>query len=496
MEVPLSATGSFSFAPTNDCIVFQLKNNRRPSAGREEGVSMRNKLTVCIFLLIGALAYADSKPNIVFIYADDMGWTGTSVEMIKGDSKTKSDYYQTPNLETLAKRGMVFSQAYAPGPMCTPSRAAVLTGKTPAELFITTPGGGKADTTHKVITPQSATRLSEERPTIGTVLKGEGYATALLGKWHIGRTDHAGMYGFDLHDGHTENESKGTSEDPKEIVSLTERGIEFMEENVKAGKPFYLQLSHYAVHTPTQSMPASSSKFQKMSPGSIHNDASFAGMTWDLDDSLESIFQALEKLGIADNTYVVFMSDNGAPGNRRNPSNTPLSYGKGTLYEGGIRVPFIIAGPGIHSGYCAEPVSGTDLFATFAAWAGASEKNDESEDLTPLLTGSSKKFERKQALLFHYPHYGQGPIQIPQSAVVLGNYKLLKDYESGTSQLFDLSQDISEQNDLSGKLPEKFQALEKLLEQRLEEVIAQLPVDNPDYDLNAAQTTSRRQRSR
>ncbi|MDZ8119699.1 sulfatase [Pontiella agarivorans] len=441
---------------------------------------MKN-LLLTTSISLAAICFSD-QPNIVFIYADDMGWTGSSVEMIEGDAATRSDFYQTPNLEKLAAHGMVFSQAYSPGPMCTPSRAAVLTGKTPAELHITTPGGGRIDTSHQMLTPRTTTRLPEDLPTLGTVLKEQGYATALLGKWHIGRRDDAGMYGFDVHDGPTENASNGTDDDPKEIFSLTQRGIEFMEQNVKAGKPFYLQLSHYAVHIPIQSRPESIRKFEKAESGEVHTHASYAGMTWDLDDSLAEIFRAVEKLNITDNTYIVFMSDNGAPGNPRRPNNAPLNGGKGSVYEGGIRIPFIVAGPGFKTGYCAEPVSGTDLFATFAAWAGAEVESGESEDLTPLLTGNDAAFSRRTDLLFHYPHYGQGPAQKPQTAIISGDWKLLKDWESGACELFNLKTDIGEQTDLSAREPKRFAAMYETLKLRLAETEAQLPEQNPDYN--------------
>lgn len=442
-----------------------------------------------MILLTFVLGVAADKPNIVFIYADDLGWTGTSVEMIKGDASTKSDFYQTPNLEKLAAHGMVFSQAYSPGPMCTPSRAAVLTGKTPAETHITTPGGGKADTTRKLITPKSANQLPVDLPTLGTMLKAEGYATALLGKWHIGRRGDAGDYGFDLHDGHTDNEDLGTDNNPKEIFSLTQRGIAFMEENAKAKKPFYLMISHYAVHAEFQSRPESIEAFEQKDAGNVHASALYAGMTWDLDESLAQIFQTVDKLGIGDNTYIVFMSDNGATGNRRKPNNTPLSMGKGSLYEGGIRVPFIISGPGLKSGYCNEPVSGTDLFPTLASWAGSKLKSDEGDDLTPLLTG--KEFDRRNDLLFHYPHYGQG-IQVPQSALISNHWKLLKDWDAGTTQLFNLESDIGEKTNLAKKEPAQYKQMVAALEQRLKETGAQLPTENPDYDPDS--TTERRRR--
>ncbi|MDF7824955.1 sulfatase [Pontiellaceae bacterium B12227] len=452
---------------------------------------MINKLTLPL-LLAASCVFAD-KPNIVFIYADDMGWTGSSVEMIKGDPETKSDFHQTPNLEKLAANGMVFSQAYSPGPMCTPSRAAVLSGKTPAETHITTPGGGRPDSSRQVITPRSSTRLSDELPTIGTLLKAEGYATALLGKWHIGRDDHAGNHGFDLHDGSTENRDNGTDEDPKEIFSLTERGIAFMEKSVKAGKPFYLQLSHYAVHTPIQTRPESLEKFKKLPSGGIHVETDYAGMTWDLDESLNEIFQALEKLDIAGNTYVVYMSDNGAQGNRRKPNNLPLQAGKGTLFEGGIRIPFIVSGPGIKTGYCTEAVSGTDLLPTFAAWAGTEIKPGEGENLAPLLTGKESDFKRRNDLLFHYPHYGQGP-QVPQSALISNDWKLLRNWDTGTDQLFNLKTGIGESKDLSTEEAGRFKKMVAQLEQRLEETGAQLPEENKEYDPAAAPQRQRRNR--
>ena len=441
------------------------------------------------------LPSANTLPNIVFIYVDDLGWTGTSVEMIQGDPATKSDFYLTPNLERVASKGMVFSQAYSPGPMCTPSRAAVLTGRTPAELHITTPGRGRSDSSKKLITPRIARGLPEAVPTIGTVLKKAGYATALLGKWHIGRDDHAGNHGFGLHDGSTENESSGTEEDPKEIFSLTRRGMAFMEENVKAGRPFYLQLSHYALHTPTQARPESIERFRKQLSGGRHIDTEYAAMTWDLDESIGRIFQTLEDLKIAEETYVVVMSDNGAAGNRRRPNNAPLYGGKGTLYEGGIRVPLIIAGPGIQPGYCSEAVSGTDLFATFAAWAGVPDiGNSESVSLQPLLTGKANGFHREKPLLFHFPHYGQGPLQKPQTALISGHWKLLKDWETGTTRLFNLKTDIGEQTDLSKSNPDKLKDWVERMDQRLEETAAQLPTGNPGYKSSSEVQRRRRKK--
>ena len=192
-------------------------------------------------------------------------------------------------------------------------------------------------------------------------------------------------------------------------------------------------------------------------------------------------FEALETLGIEDETYVVFMSDDGAAGNRRRPNNTPLFAGKGTLYEGGIRVPLIISGPGVTVGYSATAVSGVDLFATFAAWAGADVASPESVDLTPLLNGRPEQFRRELALLFHYPHYGRGPLQRPQSAVIVDNWKLLKNWETGSYQLYDLASDLGEEKDLSSKEPDVHEELVALMSDRLQDVDAQFVSLNPEY---------------
>ncbi len=248
-----------------------------------------------------------------------------------------------------------------------------------------------------------------------------------------------------------------------------------MEESVAAGTPFYLQLSHYAVHSPVESRAESIDRFSALSPGRIHSDPEYGGMTWDLDASLGQVVDALQRLGIEDETYVVFMSDNGASGNRRNPGNTPLFAGKGTLYEGGIRVPLIIFGPGVETGYSGATVSGTDLFATFATWAGAGFQSSESEDLTPLLTAEPEHFARDHALLFHYPHEGRGRLQAPQTALISGRWKLLRDWDTGAWKLYDVEADPGEKNDLSAKERDVFDEMTTAMNRRLEAVGAQLP---------------------
>jgi arylsulfatase A-like enzyme len=435
-------------------------------------------------MALACVAHAQS-PNIVFILIDDMAWTGTSAEMIKGDDESKSDFYQTPNIEKLAEEGMRFSCAYSPAALCTPSRAAILTGKTPAGLHMTTPGGGRVQTWQKLAAPRHVMDLPTSEKTVAELLKKEGYATAHLGKWHLG-TGSPGEHGFDVHDGATENDSGGTAQNPKDIFGITGRAISFMEENRE--RPFYLQLSHYAVHSPFQSLEESAETFSKVRKGERHSDVDVAAMTFDLDASIGLLMEKMEELGLAENTYVVLMSDNGGPATPRSSQNLPLAGGKGTFYEGGIRVPLMVVGPGIGADrFCSERVTGCDLFPTFCEWAGVSDIGKiEGVSLVPLLSGDGTFKRADDALLFHYPHYGNGPRQKPQSAVIVENYKLLKDLETGAVQLFDLEKDLCEENDLSQKMPEKAEQLEKVLAKRLKAVDAQMPAENPDYDPGAS----------
>jgi arylsulfatase A len=198
------------------------------------------KKMICMILFSAACASAE-EPNIVFILTDDMGWTGTSVEMDPEVKESKSDFYQTPNIEKLAEQGMRFSQAYSPAALCTPSRAAILTGKTPAELHMTTPGGGRPQSYQLLAPPSHIKDLPTSETTIAELLKEKGYATAHLGKWHLGRGN-PGQHGFGVHDGSTSNESNGTAENPKDIFGITERATEFMEQQAESDTPFYLQL--------------------------------------------------------------------------------------------------------------------------------------------------------------------------------------------------------------------------------------------------------------
>jgi arylsulfatase A-like enzyme len=436
-------------------------------------------------------AWLGLPPSFAFILADDLGWTGLSVASDERLPESKSDFYVTPNVEKLAREGMRFSNAYAPAAMCTPTRASLLTGKSPAQLHMTTPGpAGRPVEDRKLIPPRHVSSLPAAETTIAEVLRQRNYATAHFGKWHLSGGG-PGAHGFDKHDGETANSGPGDygDPDPKNIFGVTNRAMGFMEDSVAAGRPFYVQLSHYAVHGPTRTLRSSEEIFGALPAGRRHGDAAYAGMTSDLDASVGMLLKKIERLGIASNTYVIFMSDNGAAGRPGGLENAPLAGGKATLYEGGIRVPLIVRGPGVRAGSsCHESVIGYDLFPTLSELAGvrgAKPAGVEGTSVVPLLKGRGGPgaFARSHdELVFHFPHYGQGPRQQPQSAIRVGSYKLVRDYETGVDQLFDLASDIGEKTDLASRMPEKRKDLAARLDAYLARTKAQLPTANPDYD--------------
>ena len=455
------------------------------------GLAAGAAATATLYGLAAAEKSKPKKPNIVFILSDDQGWNGLSVQMHPDMPDSKSDYYRTPVLERLASEGMRFSDAYAPAPMCTPTRASLLTGKSPAQLGMTTPGPSrKPRAWEKLEQAPHTSVLPSDTTTIGTVLGRAGYATAYFGKWHLG-TVGPGEFGFDASDGPTGNENGNVQDpaNPKDIFGITERGSAFMEKSVKEGRPFYLQLWHYAVHGPLQSLKETLEASEARPKGEVHTDPTFAATTEDLDAGVGMTLKKIEELGIADNTFVIYMSDNGA-GPRFSP-NTPLANGKGSLWEGGIREPLIVRGPGVKAGaFCGERVAGWDLFPTFCELAGVEEplpEGLEGGSLTPLFSSGKGAVKRpREEVAFHYPHYGQGGEgKSPQSALYLGDFKLMKFYEAGELKLFNLKNDIGEQKDLSEELPEKTDLMHKRLNAYLKQVGAALPKPNPDYDPNA-----------
>jgi arylsulfatase A-like enzyme len=453
-----------------------------------ERANMKRVISRLAALLLAPLGLlAQKAPNFVVILGEGHGWSSTSVQMDESIAQSKSAFVRTPNLETLAKDGMRFAEFYAASPRCTPSRAAIFTGRNPAELHMTFVNEGKRENDSaangRVTPPSSLMDMPADAVTIGALLKDSGYATAHFGKWHVGRAN-PNEHGFDESDGATNNGGPDDVENPhpKELYGMTERGIDFMARQVKAGKPFYLQLSHYASR---RGGDASSNAIATVKSWGLNLDARELGEAAadaDLDIALGQLLKNLDELGIATNTFVMFTTDHGTPG-----KNPPFAGGKGTVSEGGLRVPFIARGPGIVAGACSHVRAfHEDLFPTIAALANISAplpKRIEGGSLADVLTHEGKGTVRRprEEFVVHFPHYDKDEIG-PASAIYLGNFKLVRVYETGALRLFDLSKDITERHDLAQQMPDKAADLDRRLTEYLKTINAQMPTPNANYD--------------
>ena len=446
--------------------------------------------------LRAAGAGAEGKPNFVFVLSDDQGWNGTSVRMDEEVPDSRSDYYRTPNLERLAREGMRFSRAYAPSPVCSPTRYSLLTGKSAARHGMTKAAPVVAAAPgYKLIPPRIPRQIARGETTLAHLLKRAGCATAHFGKWHLG-CGGPGAFGFDEHDGDTGNRDAAPHKDPNpvDIFGITRRAVAFMGKHAKAGKPFYVQLSHHALHYPENSRKATQQACAARPRGRYHRDVLRAAITEDLDAGVGELLEGIDRLGLAANTYVIYMSDNGAGGGS---TNRPLTGGKGTLWEGGIRVPMIVRGPGVKAGaQCDVPVTGCDLLPTLCELAGVDKALPDDIDggsFAPLLRGAGKGQVKRlrEEIVWHFPHYQKQGLG-PHSAVLLGQYKLIELWEIKEVRLFDLSQDIGERHDLASRMPDKAAGLRRRLREYLRTVGARMPVPNPRHDPSASEPGGRR----
>ena len=441
------------------------------------------KSYLCACILVAGLPLAAKPPNFVVVLGEGHGWSSTSVQMDDTVPASKSADISTPNLETLAQGGMRFANFYAASPRCTPSRAAIFTGKSPAALHMTFVGEGKADNrgaaNGKLLPPDCSIELPAGETTIAEFLKADGYATAHFGKWHVGRADPS-LHGFDESDGPTNN---GGPENvpqphPKQLFGMTERGMDFMARQVKAGKPFYLQLSHYAFRH------AEGGREEAKESGKPEDPASQdpAQAEADLDIAFGQLMKKIDELGITDNTYVIFTTDHGSPG-----KNPPLAGGKGTVSEGGLRVPFIIRGPGIQAGTCSHVrAEDEDIFPTIAALAGITKPlpdGVEGGSIAAVLRNAGKGDVKRprEEFVVHFPHYDKDAAG-PASAILLGDFKLVRIYETGALRLYNIAQDPGERCDLAAEMPDKTSDLDRRLSLYLDSVHAQMPSPNPSYD--------------
>lgn len=417
-------------------------------------------------------------PNFILILTDDQSWVGTSFLSDPNDPHSKSDFYDTPNMERIAKQGMRFTNGYAPAPYCCPTRRSITIGQTPAK--------------HKYQEDREGWTIAYRKQlSIPKMLKNANpdYQTAHFGKWDS-RYDVVTPeeMGYDVSDGPTTNgtglgrggEWPKALEDPKLIFSITNRACGFIEQQVISGNPFYLQLSHYAVHLGITYTEESLKNYNSKKSGDKHFIPEFAAMTEDMDIGIGILLDKIQELGISDHTYIIFMSDNGGRssmpigGEQVIARNYPLRDGKGTMYEGGIRVPFVMVGPGIsENSFSDVPVTGLDILPTLADLSGFDQNLPEALDggsLTPVVFNNGKG-EVKRSHPFLVFHHAVN--RTPQSAIREGNYKLVKTWDNNMIELFDLSKDIGEENNLSREMPEKAKDLEEKLVMFLTQVKAE-----------------------
>lgn len=463
---------------------------------------------VMVTLWSSPTVWSAGPPNIVMILADDLSWVDTSVQMHPNLASSKSDFHQTPRLEQLAAQGMRFSDAYSAAPVCAPTRAALLTGRSPAQLqmadlsFTISQPGGSRWTGHYAglpLTPPVSEPLQPDVFTLPQLIKqtNPNYATGMVGKWHLTTTTevHAQDVGYDYYAG--VRPFPNDEVDPWGVFKTADLSNAFMEQHVAANQPFYLEVTPYAVHAPIRSRKEIRDKYAALPPGTKHKNAAYAAMTEDLDTSIGMILDKIQELGIADNTYILFTSDNGGATNYT--SNAPLHRGKASIYEGGIRVPTIISGPGIAANTFSQvPISTTDFFATIADLAGFSgplPSNVEGASLLPILNNGgvlpndmdhlSRNFTEGGELYWHWPYnFGPGPnYRIrPQSAVRDGDYKLFVEWgENGAPDnhfLFNLAANVSETGpNLASAMPEKTAELRAKLDNYLAAVDASYAYD-------------------
>ena len=455
-------------------------------------------LSACVLIASLPTAFAAERPNILLIFADDLGWKDVGYQ--------GSDFHETPNIDRLAQEGMVFTAAYAGAGNCAPSRACLMSGQyTPRHgvYAVGTTDRGPENLMRMNPVPNRSS-LTPDNPTMAGALKAAGYITGIFGKWHLegGKGTLPGEQGFDVvHESkHSWPSPAPESDNPKAIYSLTRGVAEFMVKN--RDRPFFAYLSHYAIHSAQQARASTLARFKAKQPGQQHHNALYAACTFDLDDGVRLLLAKLTELGLDQKTLVVFTSDNGG-----NSLQEPLRGKKGCYYEGGIREPFIVRWPGVvkPGTRCDVPVINQDLYATFLAAARATApagKILDGESLLPLFRQSGPL--RREAIFWHFPGYLDGPVTRgrdpvfrtrPVSVIHQGDWKLHLYHEewqldggraalatNHAVELYNLRDDIGERQNLAAANPAKREELLDNLLTWFEKTNAKLPTEkNPAY---------------
>ena len=435
-----------------------------------------------------------AKPNIVFILADDLGWMDLACQ--------GSKYYETPNIDRMAREGMRFTSAYTAGPNCQPTRAALMSGQYGPRTGVYTVGAtDRFDTSKRPLVPvENVTKLPLDRPTVADALRSDGYATGLFGKWHLGQDakHHPAARGFD-NALVTMGKHFDFVVDPKVVYPkgayladwLTDQAELFIEKNQQ--RPFFLYLAHFGVHSPHEAKKELIERFRKKEGAGGHKSPIYAAMIASIDESVGRVLKKLEELKLSDNTIVIFTSDNGGVGGYQEAgirtgegitSNFPLRGGKGMLYEGGVRVPWIVRWPGrVPRGKtCDEPIISVDVYPTFLGLAKCKAKSGQvldGVDIGPLFWSDGTARLDRKAIYWHFPGYlGSGKDQwrtTPAGAIRAGDWKLQEFFEDGRVELYNLKDDIGQSRNLADREPARRDELARMLRDWRTSVAAPMP---------------------
>ena len=454
--------------------------------------------------------------NVIFILADDLGWADTT---LYGHTKL----YQTPNIDRLAKRGMTFNRAYSNSPLCSPTRASLLTGQTPARHGSTRPQHHTPVARLKAVVDASAkpgikarsvssvSRLDTNFPTLGKLFKAKGYQTAHFGKWHLGRDPHIPLnHGFDVSLPFAAGSGPAggyiapwkykelKANKPNEHIEdrMAEEASQWFD-SLQSDRPFFMNYWQFSVHAPFEAKQELIEIYRKkIDPKDAQRSALYAAMVHSLDDAVGSLIDMVDAAGIANNTIIVFYSDNGGHMYAKLPdapsatSNRPLRGGKATIYEGGIRVPAIVVWPGVTKpGSRSDvPIQTSDFYPTFARQLGLDVPDDhvmDGIDILPVLKGGELD---RDAIFTYFPYAPPVPDWLPDSVCIhAGDWKLIRLFHEGEDgqhayRLYNLAEDIGETNDLANQHPERVASLDQQIEKYLTESKAVVPLPNPAFD--------------